>query len=110
MAPRLSVVPAPAGDAAPPRGAPTPVPFDLFPTEDARRPGRRFDLRSARATLDEGRFWTEYQAIVQARTGRTVAFEALGRFRRRDGRPLPPARMFAVLHADPALCSAPSSR
>ena len=53
--------------------------------------------------LDQGRFWTEYQAIVQARNGRTVAYEALARFDRRDGRPVPPARVFGVLHADPAL-------
>jgi EAL domain-containing protein (putative c-di-GMP-specific phosphodiesterase class I) len=53
--------------------------------------------------VDEGRFSTEYQAIVQTRTGKTVAYEALARFRRRDGRAIPPARMFAVLHGDPGL-------
>jgi EAL domain-containing protein (putative c-di-GMP-specific phosphodiesterase class I) len=40
---------------------------------------------------------------VHARTGRTAAFEALARFRRKDGRDLAPARVFSVLHADPAL-------
>jgi EAL domain-containing protein (putative c-di-GMP-specific phosphodiesterase class I) len=53
--------------------------------------------------LDEGRFFTEYEAIVHARTGRTIAYEALARFGRRDGRLVPPDRMFSVLHADPAL-------
>jgi EAL domain-containing protein (putative c-di-GMP-specific phosphodiesterase class I) len=61
------------------------------------------DLAEARSAFDNGRFWTEYQAIVHARTGKTCAYEALGRFRRRDGRPIPPARMFSVLHADPGL-------
>src|SRR6266545_4477821 len=104
--PHLSVVPAAREvvrrAVAPARAAPTPVPFDAF-AEPESRGGRGFDLHEARVTLDQGRFWTEYQAIVQARTGRTVAYEALGRFHRRDGRALPPARMFAVLHADPAL-------
>jgi EAL domain-containing protein (putative c-di-GMP-specific phosphodiesterase class I) len=82
--------------------APTPVPFASF-VENGTPGTRGLDLAEARATLDQGRFFTEYQAIVQARTGKTVAYEALGRFRRRDGRPIPPARMFSVLHADPAL-------
>ncbi len=94
-APRLHVVP-PADD------APAPIPFEPFGPLP-QRAARGLDLAEARATLDEGRFWTEYQAIVHARTGKTCAFEALGRFRRRDGHLVPPARMFAVLHADPAL-------
>jgi EAL domain-containing protein (putative c-di-GMP-specific phosphodiesterase class I) len=67
------------------------------------RTRRTLELSEARAALDGGRFWTEYQAIVHVRTGKTCAFEALGRFRRRDGRPIPPTAVFAVLHADPAL-------
>jgi EAL domain-containing protein (putative c-di-GMP-specific phosphodiesterase class I) len=78
------------------------VPFDAFATT-RRAVSRGLDLAEARATLDQGRFSTEYQAIVQARNGKTVAYEALARFRRRDGRPIAPARMFAVLHADPSL-------
>ncbi len=66
-------------------------------------PPRGLDLVEARSTLDHGRFFTEYQSIVHARTGKTVAYEALGRFRRRDGHAISPARMFAVLHADPGL-------
>jgi EAL domain-containing protein (putative c-di-GMP-specific phosphodiesterase class I) len=92
-----------------PIAAPTPVPFERFepfePFQDsapARSP-RPVDLDEARSALDDGRFWSEYQAIVHARTGKTCAYEALARFRRRDGRPVPPARMFSVLHADPAL-------
>jgi EAL domain-containing protein (putative c-di-GMP-specific phosphodiesterase class I) len=60
-------------------------------------------LDEVRALLDRGLFATEYQAIVQARTGRTAAFEALARFRGVDGRALAPAGVFAALRADPAL-------
>jgi EAL domain-containing protein (putative c-di-GMP-specific phosphodiesterase class I) len=63
----------------------------------------RCALSDVRAMLDDGRFWTEYQAIVDARSGRTAGFEALGRFAARDGTPVSPAKIFAVLHADPAL-------
>jgi EAL domain-containing protein (putative c-di-GMP-specific phosphodiesterase class I) len=94
-------------EAPPPSGpvpVPTPAPFAaVVETSGAGQTPRRLDLVEARATLDEGRFFTEYQAIVQTRTGRTMAYEALGRFRRRDGRLIPPARMFAVLHGDPGL-------
>ena len=102
--PYLSLVPSQASfRASSPAAAPTPVPFEPFTDGAGPLGGRGLDLAEARATLDRGRFSTEYQAIVQARNGKTVAFEALGRFRRRDGRPISPARMFAVLHADPAL-------
>lgn len=80
-----------------------PVPFDVFAERQGARPARHFGLEEAREILDRGRFWTEYQAIVQARTGKTIAYEALARFDRRDGRPVPPAKVFSVLHADPAL-------
>jgi EAL domain-containing protein (putative c-di-GMP-specific phosphodiesterase class I) len=92
--------------ASPPRHlrpVPTPVPFDASTESAGARGLHALDLAEARATLDQGRFSTEYQAIVQARSGKTLAYEALGRFRRHDGRPIPPARMFAVLHADPGL-------
>jgi EAL domain-containing protein (putative c-di-GMP-specific phosphodiesterase class I) len=92
--------PAPAARGA--VSAPTPVPFRPLAASNGPQ-SRGLSLADARETLDQGRFATEYQAIVQARTGRTVAYEALGRFRRRDGRPISPARMFAVLHADPSL-------
>jgi EAL domain-containing protein (putative c-di-GMP-specific phosphodiesterase class I) len=87
-------------------GAPAPAPFPQALGGAARtrlHVPDGLDLTAARAALDEGRFSTEYQAIVDARTGRTLAYEALGRFRAPDGRPVPPARMFAVAHADPAL-------
>jgi EAL domain-containing protein (putative c-di-GMP-specific phosphodiesterase class I) len=83
-----------------------PAPFDLFavPAPDRVAPGRiGLGLAEARSILDAGRFFTEYQPIVHARTGRTCAFEALARFRRDDGRLVPPDRMFGLLHADPAL-------
>jgi EAL domain-containing protein (putative c-di-GMP-specific phosphodiesterase class I) len=83
-----------------------PAPFDLFavPAPDRVAPGRiALGLAEARSILDAGRFFTEYQPIVHARTGRTCAFEALARFRRDDGRLVPPDRMFGLLHADPAL-------
>jgi EAL domain-containing protein (putative c-di-GMP-specific phosphodiesterase class I) len=95
-APRLRIVP-------PPEEAPSPVPFERFLDAGPARLPHGLDLAEARSALDQGRFWTEYQAIVHARTGKTCAYEALGRFRRRDGRLIPPAPMFAVLHADPAL-------
>src|SRR5512138_2600461 len=94
-APYLHVVP-------PLEDAPAPIPFEPFGPPPLHAP-RGLDLAEARSTLDHGRFWTEYQAIVHARTGKTVAFEALARFRRRDGHLISPARMFAVLHADPGL-------
>jgi EAL domain-containing protein (putative c-di-GMP-specific phosphodiesterase class I) len=104
---RLSVVPAPPRDPARPAGAPPgpapSLPFDAFLAHHGQRAPRPFGLDDARAILDGGRFWTEYQAIVQARSGRTMAYEALARFTRRDGRPVAPTRLFAVLHADPAL-------
>jgi EAL domain-containing protein (putative c-di-GMP-specific phosphodiesterase class I) len=81
--------------------APLASPFSAPPALRPLRGG--LDLEGVRALLDEGRFSTEYQAIVQARTGRTVAHEALARFRRRDGRAIDPSRVFSVLHADPAL-------
>jgi EAL domain-containing protein (putative c-di-GMP-specific phosphodiesterase class I) len=95
-APRLRLVP-------PPAAAPTPIPFERSLEVVPLRTRGEVDLDEARMVLDRGRFWTEYQAIVHARTGKTCAYEALGRFRRRDGHPIAPARMFSVLHADPAL-------
>jgi EAL domain-containing protein (putative c-di-GMP-specific phosphodiesterase class I) len=80
-----------------------PVSFEAFAKHAGARGGHGFELDDARAALDQGRFSTEYQAIVQARSGKTVAYEALARFERRDGRSIPPTRVFSVLHADPAL-------
>jgi EAL domain-containing protein (putative c-di-GMP-specific phosphodiesterase class I) len=80
-----------------------PAPFDLFCGHDREPRWPRLDLAEARAMLDAGRFWTEYQPLIHARSGRTVAFEALGRFRARDGRLVSPAAVFAILHADPGL-------
>jgi EAL domain-containing protein (putative c-di-GMP-specific phosphodiesterase class I) len=93
---RLTVVPALPGE-------PPAARVDPFGAPPASRASARLDLAEARAILDQGRFFTEYQAIVQARSATTVAYEALARFRRRDGRDIPPARIFSVLHADPAL-------
>jgi EAL domain-containing protein (putative c-di-GMP-specific phosphodiesterase class I) len=62
----LGEVSAPVEPAAAPRAPEPPV-----------RTRRAVDLSEARAALDGGRFWTEYQAIVHARTGKTCAFEAL---------------------------------
>ena len=95
--------PEPARVDAPPPLRSGPIPFELFSSAHRPRPARRLDVDAVRAMLDDGRFWTEYQAIVQTRTGRTVAFEALARFSRRDGRSVPPGRVFSVLHGDPAL-------
>jgi EAL domain-containing protein (putative c-di-GMP-specific phosphodiesterase class I) len=97
----LALVPAPK--AAAPADDLEPASFDLFAGHDRQRAPCRLDLGEVRSMLDEGRFWTEYQPLVHARTGRTAAFEALARFHRRDGRPVPPARVFSLLHADPGL-------
>lgn len=67
------------------------------------RHGSSLALTDVRAIFEEGRFWTEYQAIVDTRSGRTAGFEALGRFTATDGTPVPPSSVFALLHADPAL-------
>ena len=86
--------------AAVPEGDLSPASFDLFAGHDRQVMQGRLDLAEVRRILDEGRFWTEYQPLVHARTGRTAAFEALARFHRRDGRPVAPARVFSILHAD----------
>jgi EAL domain-containing protein (putative c-di-GMP-specific phosphodiesterase class I) len=84
-------------------GPASPIPFEAFQRHTHPRPSRTLELEDVRTVLDEGRFWTEYQAIVHAGTGNTVAFEALARFRHRSGRPLPPDRVFPLLRSDPAL-------
>jgi EAL domain-containing protein (putative c-di-GMP-specific phosphodiesterase class I) len=99
-APEPHVAPAPSARG---RNAPTPIPFQAFDDHQSAPPPRTVGLDDARAILDQGRFWTEYQAIVQARDARTVAYEALARFLRKDGRLVAPSRLFKVLHADPAL-------
>ncbi|MGC3997769.1 MAG: EAL domain-containing protein [Anaeromyxobacter sp.] len=80
-----------------------PAPFDLFAGHNRQTAHGRLDLLEVRAMVDEGRFWTEYQPLVHTRSARTAAFEALARFRRRDGRPVAPARVFSILHSDPGL-------
>ena len=60
-------------------------------------------LPGARAILDARLYWTAYEPVVEASSLRTVAHEALARFRRPDGTPIATASMFALLHADPAL-------
>ncbi len=82
---------------------PEPVSFDLFAGHDRQPVPGRVDLNTIRDLLDAGRFWTEYQPLVHSRTGRTAAFEALARFSHPDGRPVAPARVFSLLHADQAL-------
>jgi EAL domain-containing protein (putative c-di-GMP-specific phosphodiesterase class I) len=80
-----------------------PASFDLFAGHDRQPIPGRLDLNEVRSLLDDGRFWTEYQPLVHARTGKTAAYEALARFSHPDGRPVAPARVFSLLHADPAL-------
>jgi EAL domain-containing protein (putative c-di-GMP-specific phosphodiesterase class I) len=86
-----------------PRSAHVPASFDLFCGHDRERRRFRLDLAEVRSMLDAGRFWTEYQPLIHARSGRTVAFEALGRFQASDGRLVSPAAVFSLLHADPGL-------
>jgi EAL domain-containing protein (putative c-di-GMP-specific phosphodiesterase class I) len=100
--PSVGSLPAQSPPAGPAR-TPPPVPFHLFAGHEREPRPSRLTLDGVRAILDAGAFWTEYQPIVHVRTGRTAAYEALARFRGKSGRPLAPARVFALLHADPAL-------
>jgi EAL domain-containing protein (putative c-di-GMP-specific phosphodiesterase class I) len=63
----------------------------------------RIGLDEARGLLDLGRFFTEYEPLVSLRSGRTVAYEALARFRRHDGRLAAPDRVLSALDPDPGL-------
>jgi EAL domain-containing protein (putative c-di-GMP-specific phosphodiesterase class I) len=63
----------------------------------------RIGLEEARGLLDLGRFFTEYEPLVSLRSGRTVAYEALARFRRHDGRLAAPDRVLSALDPDPGL-------
>jgi EAL domain-containing protein (putative c-di-GMP-specific phosphodiesterase class I) len=71
-------------------------------------PGRRpvsgeLGLNEARAILDQGLYWTEYQPLLDARTERIIGYEALARFRHTNGTPIATGAMFGILHADPGL-------
>ncbi len=63
----------------------------------------RIGLDEARGLIDLGRFYTEYEPLVSVRSGRTAAYEALARFRRRDGRLAAPDRVLSALDPDPGL-------
>jgi EAL domain-containing protein (putative c-di-GMP-specific phosphodiesterase class I) len=80
------------------------------PTTTRRRPipGRRpvsgeLGLTEARAILDRGLFWTEYQPLLDIHTERIIGYEALARFRHTDGSAISTCVMFGILHADPGL-------
>jgi EAL domain-containing protein (putative c-di-GMP-specific phosphodiesterase class I) len=73
------------------------------PQDPPSIPVDRIGLNEARALIDLGRFYTEYEPLVSLGSGRTVAWEALARFRRRDGRLAAPDRVLAALDPDPAL-------
>lgn len=49
------------------------------------------------------RFGTEYQPVVDLRSGATIGHEALSRFFDGDGRPVSPGPVFARLRDDPSL-------
>jgi EAL domain-containing protein (putative c-di-GMP-specific phosphodiesterase class I) len=71
-------------------------------------PGRRpvsgeLGLTEARAILDRGLFWTEYQPLLDIHTERIIGYEALARFRHTDGSAISTGQMFGILHADPGL-------
>lgn len=53
--------------------------------------------------LEAGRLGVEYEPLVEAGSGRTVAHEALARFHRPDGSTVSPAPVFAWLHRAPSL-------
>lgn len=50
-----------------------------------------------------GRFSVEYQPLVDVRSEAIVGYEALARFHRADGIPVPPNLMFKALHENPLL-------
>lgn len=53
--------------------------------------------------LECARFAVQYEPIVDAASGETIAFEALARFVRADGSLLPPGPAFSALHSAPSL-------
>jgi len=61
------------------------------------------DLAGARAIVDAGDWWTEYEPIVELRSMKVTGYEALARFRTAEGRTVNTASMFGVLHGDRAL-------
>ncbi len=63
-------------------------------------PSAPLDLDVARAIIDARLFWTEYEPLVDRRTLRVTAYEALARFRRLDGLPVSTGALLGVLHAE----------
>jgi EAL domain-containing protein (putative c-di-GMP-specific phosphodiesterase class I) len=49
------------------------------------------------------RFGTEYQPVIDLRTGAVIGHEALSRFFDGEGRPVSPGPVFARLHEEPSL-------
>jgi EAL domain-containing protein (putative c-di-GMP-specific phosphodiesterase class I) len=99
----VQVIPFPRARAPEPPRSAEPVSFDQFSGHARALRPARVTLSAIRAVLDAGTFWTEYQPLVQVRSGRTMAFEALTRFRGPVGPPLAPAQVFSLLRSDPAL-------
>ncbi len=50
-----------------------------------------------------GCFGTEYQPVIEVRSGAVIGHEALSRFFDGDGRPVSPGPVFARLHEEPSL-------
>jgi EAL domain-containing protein (putative c-di-GMP-specific phosphodiesterase class I) len=66
--------------------------------------GREHGLRDeVRELVEASRFGVQYEPVIELASGRPCAFEALARFHARDGALLENARVFAALHAEPAL-------
>ncbi|HYG68190.1 MAG TPA: EAL domain-containing protein, partial [Anaeromyxobacteraceae bacterium] len=69
-----------------------------------RRPvSGELELEEARAVLDQGLYWTEYQPLLETRSERVIGYEALARFQHTDGSAISTGVMFGILHADPGL-------
>ena len=65
---------------------------------------RRVPTSAEIASLVVGRrFGTEYQPVVELRSGAVIGHEALSRFFDGEGRPVSPGPVFARLHDDPSL-------
>jgi EAL domain-containing protein (putative c-di-GMP-specific phosphodiesterase class I) len=57
----------------------------------------------ARAILDAGSYWSEYEPIIELASGKVVGYEALARFERPSGGSVSPGTFFSLIHGEPDL-------
>src|SRR5512140_1920050 len=74
------------------------------PSPPFRRDASPIPSASEIASLVAGHhFGTEYQPVIELRSGATIGHEALSRFFDGHGRPVSPGPVFARLHDEPSL-------